>query len=78
MIGANAHGRSILFANFYQRSKAVADAFDFFCIFRIGIFNLFKLFLINIIAGVHSHFFHNAGGNFRSIWCKMNIGNQVV
>ena len=65
-----------MFANAYQRGKALSDAFYFFQVLGVGIFYLFKFFLVYIIAGVYTHFLYNAGGYFGSIGGEMDIGHQ--
>ena len=76
MVGANAHGRAMLFADLHQRNKAFPDAIDLFLISRIGIFNEFKFFLVGIVARVHPHFLNDAGSDLCGIGREMNIGHQ--
>src|SRR5690606_2440750 len=38
MIGADAHGGAILFANLNQWCEPLADAIDFFGVLRVGVF----------------------------------------
>src|SRR5215203_7219251 len=72
MVGTNAHGSSILFANFYQRSEAFTYAFNFLQVFSIAVFEQLKLFLINVIARVHPNFLYNPRCNFSRVGGKVN------
>jgi hypothetical protein len=50
MIGADPHGRAVFLADLHQWRKPFANAIDLFQVFGIGIFDLLKFFLIDIVA----------------------------
>ena len=66
----------MLFADAHQRHKTFADALNFFRIFGIGIFQLFKFFLVYIVTRIDPYFFHDAGCNFCRIGGEVNIRHQ--
>ena len=73
VVGTNAHGRAVLFTYAYQRRETFTDAFDFFRIFRVGVFDLFEFLFINVVAGVHAHFLYDPCSNLSRIGSEMNI-----
>ena len=76
MIGTNPHSSTIFFTNFHQWCKPFSYSINFFCIFGISIFNLFKFFLVNIITRIHPYLLNNSCCYFCSIRSKMNIGHN--
>src|SRR6185312_15704890 len=76
MVSAYAHSGAMFFTNGDERDKAFTYSFQLRCVGGIGIFYVFKLFLIGIITRINTHFFYNACSYFGSIGCKMYIGNQ--
>ena len=74
MIGTDAHSRPVFFANADQRGEAFADAIDLLGVFGIGVFELFKFFLVDVITRIHAHFLDDAGCDLGGIGRKMNVG----
>ena len=67
MVRADAHSRSVFLADAHQRREALTNTFKFCHIFGIGVVDDGELLLIDIIAGIDAHLFHQSRSDLRSI-----------
>ena len=76
MVGSDAHGGSVFFADPDQGRESFADTIDLFRVFGIGVFDLFKFLFVNIVARVHADFLNDTGCDLRRIGREMYIRND--